>query len=152
AELVEMVTLARVSTSTAANVTVRGLEPAGFAARTDMHIIEGRPFVPGRREIVVGRAAQRQFAGLEIGQTVTWDTDAWLVTGVFGTGGTIAESEIWCDVRVLQSAFRKEGLVSAVRVRFASPEGFIRFRDSLTRDPRLNVAIVRESDYYIQQS
>src|SRR5262249_38634969 len=152
AELVEMVTLPRVSTSTAANVTIRGLEPSGFAVRGDVRMVEGRLFASGRRELIVGRAAQRQFAGLEVGRTVAWDTDAWLVTGAFSAGGTIAESEIWCDARVLQSALRKEGLVSAVRVRLVSPDAFVAFRDSLTRDPRLSVAILREPDYYIQQS
>jgi putative ABC transport system permease protein len=77
---------------------------------------------------------------------VTWDSDAWLVTGVFDTGGTIAESEVWCDVGMLQSAFRKQGLVSAVRVRLVSPGSFGAFHDALSRDPRMNVAIVRESD------
>jgi putative ABC transport system permease protein len=152
AELVEMVTLPRASTSTAANVTIRGLEPGGFGMRGDVRIVEGRQFVPGRREIIVGRAAQGQFAGLDVGRTVAWDTDAWLVTGVFDTGGTIAESEIWCDVSVLQSAFRKEGMVSAARVRLISPDAFVVFRDWVVRNPRLNVAILRESDYYVQQS
>jgi putative ABC transport system permease protein len=151
AELVEMVTLPRASTSTAANVTIRGLEPGGFGVR-DVRIVEGRQFVPGRREIIVGRAAQGQFAGLDVGRKVAWDTDAWLVTGVFDTGATLAESEIWCDVSVLQSAFRKEGMVSAVRVRLISPDAFVVFRDWVVRNPRLNVAILRESDYYVQQS
>ncbi len=152
AELVEMVTLPRLSTSTDANVTIRGVEAAGFAVRPGLRLVEGRRFTPGRREIIVGRAAQRQFAGLEVGRTVTWDTDQWLVTGAFDAGGTIAESEIWCDVTVLQSVFRKEGFVSAVRLRLDSPGALVSVSDSLARDPRLNIAVVRESDYYAQQT
>ncbi|MGH8186398.1 MAG: ABC transporter permease [Steroidobacteraceae bacterium] len=152
AELVEMITLPRASTTTAANVAVRGLEPIGFALRGDIRIIEGRRFALARRELIVGRSAQRQFAGLEIGRTVMWGTDPWVVTGVFDARGSIAESEIWCDVGVLQAAFRKEGIVGALHVRLTSPGAFAEFRDALTSDPRLSVAVLRERDYYAQQS
>ena len=54
-------------TGTDANVPLRGLSPAALLARPEVKIAEGRMFTPGTSEIVVGRAASRQFTGLNVG-------------------------------------------------------------------------------------
>ena len=57
---------------TDANVPLRGLTPIALKVRPQVKIVEGRMFTPGTNEIVVGRAASRQFAGLTIGTSVRW--------------------------------------------------------------------------------
>ena len=48
-----------------ANVAVRGLAVPSLALRPDAVLVAGRMFVPGRRELVVGRLAQRRFPSLQ---------------------------------------------------------------------------------------
>ncbi|MGH9161463.1 MAG: ABC transporter permease [Vicinamibacteraceae bacterium] len=152
AELFVIVNHPKASTGTDANVPLRGVQPAAFAVRDEIRIVEGRQFQSGRNEIIVGRAAARQFGGLGVGRTVRWGQNTWTVTGIFEAGGGISESEIWCDAGVLQPAYRRGNTFQTVFARLESPEAFRTFKDALTTDPRLDVDVERESDYYAEQS
>ena len=134
------------------NVPLRGVSPAALKVRPYIKIIEGRMLTPGTNEIVVGRAASGQFAGLTVGSVQHWGQNRWEVVGIFDAGGNVAESEIWCDARVLQPAYRRGNTYQSVYVRLESPEAFQTFKDALTTDPRLSVTPVPEPDYYAGQS
>jgi putative ABC transport system permease protein len=135
-----------------ANVPLRGVSPAVLAVRPSVKIVEGRMFTAGTNEIVVGRAASQQFAGLTIGSTANWGQTTWTVVGIFDANGSAAESEIWCDVKVLQPAYRRGNTYQSVYARLETVDAFQRFKDALTTDPRLSVSVVREPDYYAGQS
>ena len=137
---------------TDANVPLRGLTPIALKVRPQLKIVEGRMFTPGTNEIVVGRAASRQFSGLSIGTSVRWGESSWQVVGIFDAGGSVAESEIWCDAKVLQPAYRRGNSYQSVIARLESAESFQTFKDALTTNPRLSVTVIREPDYYAQQS
>jgi len=150
-ELFVMVDLPKRSTGTSANVPMRGVEPAAFTVRETIKIVEGRFFEPGKRELIVGAGAARIFAGADLGTTLRWGETEWTVVGIFSAEGSIAESEIWCDVRVLLPAYRRT-MYQSVYARLTSPEAFDEFKDALTADPRLSVKVIRETDYYAEQS
>ncbi len=152
AELFVVVDAEKLSTGTPANVPLRGIEPAAFEVREGVRIAEGRPFRFGTNEIVVGRAASAQFAGLGLGEAPLWGDARWTVVGIFEAGGAAAESEVWADAVVVQGAYRRGSTFQSVYARLASPAAFDAFRTALGDDPRLNVAVVRESDYYAAQS
>lgn len=152
AELFVIVNHPKRSTGTDANVPLRGVEPAAFDIRDHVSIVEGRRFEPGRNEIVVGRAAARQFEGLEVGRSIRWGENTWTVVGLFEADGSVAESELWCDVGVLQPAYRRGNTFQAVYVKLESEDAFQRFKDALTTDPRLDVQVMRETEYYAAQS
>jgi putative ABC transport system permease protein len=137
---------------TDANVPLRGLTPIALKVRPQVKIVEGRMFTPGTNEIVVGRSASRQFLGLSIGTSVRWGESSWLVVGIFDAGGSVAESEIWCDAKVLQPAYRRGNSYQSVIARLESVDSFQTFKDALTTNPRLQVTVIREPDYYAQQS
>ncbi len=152
AELFVIVDLPKRSTGTAANVPLRGVQPSAFAVREELSIVEGRNFLPGRNEIIAGSGAAQEFAGLELGSVLRLGKNEWTVVGVFSSGGTAAESELWCDASVLQPAYRRGTTFQSVYAKLTSPEAFDEFKDALTADPRLNVKVMRESDYYAEQS
>ena len=152
AELFVVVDVPKRSTGSVANVPLRGVEPAAFEVREEVRIVEGRAFRPGTNEIIVGRGALNQFAGLELGSTQRWGESAWEVVGIFEAGGAIAESEIWCDARVLQPAYRRGDSFQSVMARLESADVFEAFKDALTTDPRLDVMVEREDVYYLGQS
>jgi putative ABC transport system permease protein len=152
AELYVIVDVPKRSTGTDANVPLRGVQPAAFDVRNEVEILEGRRFEPGKNEVIVGRAAAAEFAGLDLGSTMRWGESEWQVVGIFAAGGGLAESEIWCDAGVLQPAYRRGNSFQSVYAKLESPEAFDRFKDTLTTDPRLDVKVVREADYYAEQS
>ena len=135
-----------------ANVPLRGVSGAVLKVRPSVKIVEGRMFTPGTNEIVVGRAASNQFAGLSVGSQTHWSQGTWRVVGIFDAQGSAAESEIWCDARVLQGAYRRGNSYQSVYVRLERVEGFQAFKDALTSNPQLSVTAIREPDYYAAQS
>ena len=132
-------------------MTTRG-SPAAFAVRPYAKISEGRMFTAGTNEIVVGRGASRQFAGLTLGNEVVSGQNRWTVVGVFEADGGVAETEIWCDARVLQGAYRRGNSFQVVLAHLDSTNTFDTFKDWLTANPQLNVQVRRETEYYAQQS
>ncbi len=137
---------------TDANVPLRGLTPIALRVRPDLHITEGRMFTPGTSEIVVGRAASRQFSNLSVGSAVKSGKMTWQVVGIFEARGSVAESELWCDAKVLQGVYQRGNSYQSVILRLESIDSLQRLKDALTTDQRLNVTVVREPDYYAQQS
>ncbi|MBI3896149.1 MAG: ABC transporter permease [Acidobacteria bacterium] len=104
-------------------------------------------------ELVVGRNVASSYAGFELGSTVKFGGGTWTVVGVFDAGGSAFDSEVWCDAHVLNQVYlRPPNIYQSVTARLASAEEFQRFKDALTADPRLNVQVDREVEYYNKQS
>lgn len=149
-EVVVVANLPKRSTGTDANVEVRGVGPRVWAVRPQVHIIAGRPFRPGRRELIVGDGALRQFAGIEPGSTVRLNDQLWRVTGVFHSGD-VHDSELWGDAESVAAAYRRNGF-QAVTVRLTGPEAFAAFKAAVAGDPRLKVDVETTRAYYNKQS
>ena len=90
-----------------ANVPMRGIEPAGMSAREELSIVQGRMFEFGTNEVIVGRGANGQFVGLNVGDTIVSGQNRWNVVGMFEADGAVSETEIWTDARGLQGAYRR---------------------------------------------
>src|SRR5260370_20131947 len=136
-----------------ANVQVRGVSANVLTIRTNVRIIEGRIFQPGRSELVVGRNASHTYAGLTLNDTVRFGGGNWTVVGIFDAGGSAFDSEVWSDARVLDDVYKRPtNVFQSVTVHLTSPAALQQFKDSVTSDPRLNVQVSREIDYYAQQS
>ncbi len=151
AELFVVVDVPKKSTGTPANVPLRGVQPAAFSTRPDLAITSGRTFAWGKNEILVGEGALRQFRGLDVGSRLKWGQNEWTVVGTFSAKGALWESEIWTDARVLQPSYRRGNSFQSVVVRLESVDAFDRFKDALTKDPRLDVTVQRESEFFGNQ-
>jgi putative ABC transport system permease protein len=151
-ELYVIVDIPLKRTVTAANVPLRGVGPQAPQLRQNFRIVEGRNFTPGMFEVVVGRGASEQFAGLTVGNKLRWGTTDWTVVGIFEDRGSVAESEVWTDATVLQGAYNRGNTYQSMRVKLTSPEAFQSFKDALMKDPRLSVRMFTERDYYERQS
>lgn len=150
AELVVVANLPKKSTGTDANVEIRGVGAQAWALRPNVKIVEGRKFTPGLREMVVGKGARQQFAGLEPGSTINLNNQQWSIVGVFESGDA-HESELQGDVDTVSAAYRRQGYQS-VTVRLTSPEALDAFKAALASDPRLKVEAKTTLDYYTAQS
>jgi putative ABC transport system permease protein len=152
AELFVIVDLPKISTGTPANVPLRGIEPMAPRVRSEVSIVQGRMLTFGTNEVVVGRAASGQFLGLTVGSEIRSGQYTWNVVGMFEADGSVAETEIWCDARTLQSAYRRGNSYQSVLVHLDSPASFDTFKDWLTSNPQVNVSVRRETEYYAAQS
>jgi len=141
------------STGTDANVQVRGVSETVLDVRPSVKITEGRFFTPGLAELVVGRNAVSTYRGFELGSTIRIGGQDWPVVGVFSTGGSAFDSEVWCDANLLNQVFsRPDGIFQSVTARMVSPDQLDALKDRLTADPRLTVDVTGEQAYYAKQS
>jgi putative ABC transport system permease protein len=141
------------STGTDANVQIRGLSATVLEVRPSVEIIDGRFFRPGLAELVVGKNAVTTYRGFDLGSTVEIGGQDWKVVGIFDTGGSAFDSEVWCDANLLNQTFgRSEGVFQSVTARLVSRDALPTLKDRLTSDPRLTVDVTGEQAYYTKQS
>ncbi|HET6933173.1 MAG TPA: ABC transporter permease [Candidatus Acidoferrum sp.] len=152
-EVVGVAPFPLVSTGTDANVQVRGVSPNVLTIRPFAKIVEGRMLRPGLSEMVVGKNASKSYAGLTVGNTLKFGGGQWKVVGVFDAGGSSFDSEVWCDAHILAQVLKRpDNIFQSATVHLTSPDAFPAFKDALLADPRLNVDVWREIDYYAKQS
>jgi putative ABC transport system permease protein len=149
-EMVVIAELMKTGEQTGSNITVRGVELAAFPLRPQLRIVEGRRFRPGLRELIVGRGVTQQFQGAELGETLRMRGSDWTVVGVFESGDA-NESELWADVEIAQTTFGRQGF-SSVRLALADAGALRTVKDSLSADPRVNVDVETEQQYYSGQT
>ena len=152
AELYVVVDVKKRSNQSDANVPFRGVQASAFDVRRNVTITDGRMFEEGRNEIIVGRSAQQEFMGLETGKTIRFGQTEWLIVGTFDADGSVSESELWTDVRVLQNAYRRGNSFQSVRVKLESLESMETLQQVLADDPRIDVDVLTEREYYSSQS
>jgi putative ABC transport system permease protein len=141
------------ATGTDANVQVRGVSPNALKVRKNVRMVEGRFFQPGLNELIVGKNVPSTYAGLNLGDTIRFGGGNWNVVGIFDAGGSAFDSEVWCDARVLSQVYKRpENIFSSITVRLTSPAALSQLKDALTADPRMQVQVDREIDYYEKQS
>jgi len=152
-EAVAVASLALRSTGGDANVQVRGVSANALNIRRNIKIVQGEMFHPGLTEVVVGKNASASYAGLNVGNSVKFGGTEWKVVGIFDAGGSAFDSEVWCDPRVLDDAYKRpSNAFQSTTVHLTSADAFQGFRDAVLADPRMNVQVEREIDYYAKQS
>lgn len=152
AELYIVVDGIKRSTQTKANIPLRGIGAEGAAIRKDIALVAGRMFNPGANEIVVGKSLQSQFQGFDLGSKVKFLTTQWTVVGVFASGGSVFESEIWGDLPVVQSLFNRNNVFQTVRAGIDGPAALAELKRFADTDPRLKLDVKSEREYFAEQS
>ena len=153
AEVVVLANLPLRGTTSDANVQVRGVSPRVLAVRNNVRLVQGRFFTPGLYELVIGRNAARSYEGLDLGKTVHIGPGQWTVVGVFDSGGSAFDSEIWADANIVNGAYqRPPGVYQSVTAKLRSADDFKAFKTALERDPRAKLQASPEPEYYESQS
>ncbi len=152
AELFVIIDVAKRSSGTDANVPFRGVEANAREVRGNLQIVQGRMFESGRNEVIAGVAASREFAGLDVGKTIKLGKAEWNVVGLFSAGGGVGESELWTDTTALQEAYQRGDSYQSVYAKLASAGKFQEFKDALTSNPQIKVKVVRQTEFYADQS
>ncbi|MBR9824789.1 MAG: ABC transporter permease [Alphaproteobacteria bacterium] len=140
------------SSRTEANLPLRGVGPLAATLRADYQIVEGRAFEPGSNELVVGQSVQREFSGFDLGQVIRLGTNEWVVVGVFSTGGSVFESEIWADIGTIQNLYQRGTAIQSIRARMTSADAIEGLEAFIENEPRLNLDVTNEAEYYADQA
>jgi putative ABC transport system permease protein len=136
-----------------ANVQVRGVGPRALEVHRGVTVVEGRAFRTGLPELMVGKHAAVNYAGLEMGDVVKFGGLEWAVVGRFDSGGSAFDSEIWCDADLLNRAFlRPPAVFQSVAVRLQSADSLEGLKQAVAKDPRMKVQIESEVEYYEKAS
>jgi len=138
---------------TGANLPFRGVSPSAPALRKSFKIEEGRMMREGTNEIMVGDGVVTNYENIAVGKTVRWGNADWVIVGRFSDDGGIAESEAWADARLVQQVWKRGQSFQSVRARLTdeSDATLKNLKDTLTKDPRVQVAIQREPAFYAEQ-
>lgn len=152
AELVVVTNKERIGQAGSSNVTVRGVDPAAIGVRGEVHVATGRMFAPGTDEVVVGRRIAPRFANCAIGDKIRFGQRDFTVVGHFSAGGSAFESEIWGDAAVLMPALDRDDAFQTVIFRMRDPKRFAAIKEQLEKDPRLQVQVKLERNFYAEQS
>jgi putative ABC transport system permease protein len=149
AEAVTQLLLTSLEDSYPSTLQVRGVSANVFELRPEARIIEGRSLTPGTDEALVGKGLVGRFPGLRVGERVEFTISRTpIVVGVFETGGSAYESEIWADLELVRSAFSFETDISSVTAQLDSPSGLDAFAAPLTADKQTGLTVASESGYY----
>ena len=134
-----------------ANVVIRGVGERAWDLWPHVRIRAGRKFTPGLQELIVGKGIHTQFAGTEIGSTLTLNGQPWGVVGIFDSGDAHS-SEIWADTNVVGSAFQRGTSKTSLTVQLTDARALDEFKARLANDPRLKVEVQTTRQYYGRQS
>jgi ABC-type lipoprotein release transport system permease subunit len=151
-EVVTMMILPSVDNPDGANLTMRGLGPAGIEMRRNVHLVKGRWFQPGQRELVVGKFVADRFPAGQIGKTVHFGRGEWEIVGVFDAAGGAQNSEVWGDLFQVSSDLQRVDAVSSCLVTATDAVSAQALVASLNDDQRLEVKAMFEKEYYDQQT
>jgi ABC-type antimicrobial peptide transport system permease subunit len=152
-ESVVLINLRKRGSDEPSNVTIRGVGTQALAIRTQVKVIEGRPWTPGSSEVIAGQRIAEGFQGCGLGETVRFGGRDWTVVGLFEAGGSGFESEIWGDAEQLMQAYGRP-VFSSVTMRLAPPAAanLLALKDRAADDPRITADLFSERDYYESQT
>jgi len=140
------------STMTKVNLPLRGVGKNAMQLREGMKITQGMMFASGSNELIVGEAVIREFAGFDLGQEIRLGTNTWKVVGIFSTGGTVFESEIWANAGVLQNLFRRGNSYQSLRAELDGADGLEKFKEWAENEPQLSLDIQTEKQFFAGQA
>ena len=150
-EPVVLINLPKRSNGKPSNVTVRGTSALGLELRPQVRVIEGRMFRPGTSEIIAGRSVASGFRGAALGETLRFAQRDWVVVGVFDSDKTAFDSEIWGDAGQMMAAFRRP-VYSTLVLRLNQREALAGLKAAIEADPRLQLDVKPETQFYAEQS
>ncbi|MEM8541595.1 MAG: ABC transporter permease [Pseudomonadota bacterium] len=142
----------RKSDGARANISLRGITGAGIDIRKGTQLSEGRWPAVGAAELVVGVNVAQTYRGMDIGDQVEFGSANWTIVGHFESGGSVYESEIWGDLTAVQNLFDRANTVQSVRIGVDGNSGLSIVSDFSEHDPRLQLSVRSEADYYAAQA
>ena len=151
ADVLVLVNLPRRNHGGEANVLLRGVTPRGKELRLQVHLVAGRWFEPGKREVVVSAKLAKRFANFDVGQSFKSGSATLTVVGWLAGGGSAFDSECWLDADECRAIFERN-LYSSFLIRAVDAAAGEKFIQRIEADRRFKLKAEREVEYYRKQT
>ena len=135
-------------TGTLVGAMLRGVNDKVWQVFPEIRIVEGRAFSPGKREAIVGRKAQFEYEGLDLGAEVELANGKWTIVGVFEAPGTLYEGEMVGDVEMVFAGYSITGQYSSAIGVLEAEDALATVAGAIRQNPQLSLVALRESDFY----
>ncbi|WP_375549090.1 ABC transporter permease [Oceanicaulis alexandrii] len=152
AELYVITDATKRSTGNDASLSLRGVDDAASRLRENFQIVQGRMFAEGSNEIVVGEGVIREFSGFDLDSTIRMGPNEWRIVGIFSTGGSVFDSEIWADIGTVQNLYQRGASYQSIRVELDGEGGLQALRQYVEDEPRLDLDVETEKDFFAQSA
>ncbi len=152
AELYVITDATKRSTGNDASLSLRGVDDMAPRLRENFELVDGRMFAEGSNEIVVGEGVLREFSGFELNSTIRMGPNEWRVVGVFSTGGSVFDSEIWADIGTVQNLYQRGASYQSIRVQLDGETGLTELQDYAENEPRLDLDVTTEKEFFAQSA
>ncbi|HUO03872.1 MAG TPA: ABC transporter permease [Candidatus Binataceae bacterium] len=133
-------------------IVVRGVRPIALKVHDKVKIVEGRMFNPSVNEVIVGRGLVGRYKDCTVGSTLRFGRGTWKVVGIFTSGGSTFESEVWGDLHNVQDDAQRGDYYGGVRLKVAPGTDTDALIRRIADDPRINLQAQTEPDYYKDQA
>jgi putative ABC transport system permease protein len=151
-EILTVINLPSVDSPAGMNLTVRAMSQVGVEMRGAKIQPGGRWFQSGQREIVVGKSVVKRYPNAQPGKRLRFGRGEWEVVGVFDAGDSAFNGEIWGELNQIGADYNRQDTFSSVLVRAGDEATLQALANSLNDDQRLGVTVMREREYYEQQT
>jgi putative ABC transport system permease protein len=146
-ELVRVINLRDSDSGKIVAYPIRGVGDQFQQVRPEVRIVEGRMFNPGSHEFIVGQGIVRAMPALRVGEEMPIKGVKWRIVGIFSSGGSTHDSEIFTDRETLRS-FYQATHISSVTVKVGSPAALAALKQRIEADRQQSLQVISEADYY----
>jgi putative ABC transport system permease protein len=134
------------------SLALRGISKSTQQFRPNFHLVEGEMFATGLRQLIVGQAITRRMPGLIVGKVITLGGSEWTVSGIFSDGNSVFESELWADIGMVQSDYRRGNTLQSIRLALKDISDLSALEKEWQEDPRLNIRVLTEKQFFADQA
>ncbi len=134
------------------SLALRGISSATKQFRPNFHLVTGKMFSTGVRQLLIGQAVARRMPELTVGKYITLGGGQWQISGIFSDGNSVFESELWADIGMVQSDYRRGNTIQSVRLALKNINDLPALKKEWQDDPRLNVHVLTEKQFFADQA
>ncbi|MEH6383171.1 MAG: FtsX-like permease family protein [Colwellia sp.] len=134
------------------SLALRGISKSTQQFRPNFRLVKGEMFATGVRQLIVGQAITRRMPGLIIGKVITLGGAEWTVSGIFSDGNSVFESELWADIGMVQSDYRRGNTLQSIRLALKDISDLPQLEKEWQDDPRLNIRVLTEKQFFADQA
>jgi putative ABC transport system permease protein len=134
------------------SLALRGISKSTQQFRPNFRLVSGKMFVTGVRQLIIGQAIARRIPELSVGKKITLGGAQWEISGIFSDGNSVFESELWADIGMVQSDYRRGNTIQSIRLALNNIDDLPALEREWQDDPRLNIRVLSEKQFFADQA
>jgi len=134
------------------SLALRGISDSTQQFRPNFQLVSGKMFATGVRQLIIGKAIARRMPELTVGKMITLGGAEWKISGVFADGNSVFESELWADIGMVQSDYRRGNTIQSIRLALSNINDLPALEKEWQDDPRLNIRVITEKQFFADQA